>query len=100
MTDSDEFENRLRSQLEPAADLRDRVMSAVATELAVSRQTSKSRWPDQFYSAAAAAALLVMSLSMICASQEEFSILPKHSPDQIGAEIQALRHLEQQGLFR
>jgi hypothetical protein len=95
-----EFENRLRSQLEPAADLRDRVMSAVTTELAASVRSSKSRWPDQFYWVAAAAALLVMSLSMISASQEEFSIPPKHSPDQIGAEIQALRHIEQQGLFR
>ena len=51
-----ELENRLRSRAdtEPTIDLRDRVMKAVAAELAVPQQTSLAgRWDSRYWAAVA-----------------------------------------------
>jgi hypothetical protein len=101
-----ELENRLRNRSadEPPAHLRDRVLGAVATELAVPRQSaSGGQWDSGWWAAVAAAVLIVLNLSMICASQNEFSIRPaRGTSQQITTEIQAVRQIEsqQEGLFK
>ncbi|MGD0390799.1 MAG: hypothetical protein ABSC42_17785 [Tepidisphaeraceae bacterium] len=93
-----ELENRLRARPgdEATAGLRDRVLRAVAES---SSAGALGAW---HWAAIAAAALIVLNLSMIWASQEEFSVRPALGPNQVAAEFQALRQLEtqQEGAFK
>jgi hypothetical protein len=101
-----ELENRLRGRAgaEPSADLRDRVLRAVASELAVPRRSPKAgQWDSGWWAAVAAGVLIVINLSMVCASENEFSVRPAcGNQQQRTTEIQAVRQLEaqQEGLFK
>jgi len=101
-----ELENRLRNRSadEPLTHLRNRVLGAVATELAVPRQSALSpQWDGGWWAAVAAGVLIVLNLSMVCASQNEFSVRPSRgAQQQITTELQAVRQLEaqQEGLFK
>jgi len=100
-----ELENRLRnrSDAEPAIDLRDRVMRAVAVELARPvRSAPIGRWDNLYWAAVAAGVLIVLNISMLFASQDEFSIWPAPSAHQMTSEIQAIQKLEaqQEGTLR
>jgi hypothetical protein len=99
-----EFENRLRDRLdhEATADLRDRVMTAIGAELARPAQSSARRWDNQYWAAVAAGVLIVLNVSMVWASHDEYSVSPAHGSQQMTAEIQAIRQLEmqQEGIFK
>jgi len=100
-----ELENRLRHRAcdEPTAALRDRVLRAAGAEAALSeRSPGTGRSNAWTWAAVAAAVVVVMNLSMISASLTEFSIQPLTSPNQMAAEIQAIRLLEsqQEGTFK
>lgn len=94
-----ELENRLadRAAGEPGAGMRERVMRAVAEAAAPARSSGGWHW-----AAVAAGVMVVMNLSMICASQTEFSIDPGPGLNQMGAELAALRQAEarQEGMFK
>jgi hypothetical protein len=95
-----ELEDRLRGRAgeEPGAGLRDRVLRAVA-EAAAPAQSSVAGW---HWAAIAAGVLVVMNLSMISASQTEFSLGPASGLNQMAAELAALRQTEarQEGIFK
>jgi hypothetical protein len=98
-----ELEYRLggRPSVEPSAGLRDRVLRAA--ESALSERSSSAGQRDGWaWAACAAAVLIAINLSMISASQSEYLLRSVSSPNQIGAEVQALRLLEsqQQGTIR
>ena len=100
-----EVEKRLRGRVydEPTAELRERVMRTVAAELAKPRQASFfGEWDVGAWAAVAAGVLVVLNLSMISASQNEYSIRPAHGANQMLAEIRALQRLEaqQEGSFK
>jgi hypothetical protein len=83
---------RARPNIEPV-NLRQNVLSAVAAELATT-----PRW-NLLYSAAASAAamlLIVLNLSLISATHDEFSIRSAATAAQMTAELQALRQFESQ----
>ena len=94
--DLDDFENRLRTRLapQPSAALRSRVLQAVGAELNAPRKYR--HWP-----AMAAAAMILLNLSMVCATQDAFAFRRANGPQQIAAEIQAIRQIEsQQWIFK
>jgi hypothetical protein len=101
-----ELENRLRARpddAEESGDQRSRVMAAVAVELAKPRQSSSAgQWDVRYWAAAAAAVLIVLNLSLICASQDEFSVWPMRDANQMTVELQAIRQVEarQEGTFK
>jgi hypothetical protein len=105
-TELAELENRLRRRAgdEPSADLRDRVLSAAANELAVPRRfPNAGQWDSGWWAACAAGLLIVLNLSMVCASENEFSIRPgRGTQQQITTEMQAVRQIEsqQEGLLK
>jgi hypothetical protein len=99
-----ELENRLRARphSEPSAGLRNRVLRAAA-EAALPVQSSSPGQSEGWYRLTIAAAVLVaMNLSMIFASQSEFSVRSVSSPNQMATELQALRLIEsqQEGQFK
>ncbi len=99
-----ELENRLRARQgeDPTAGLRDRVLQAVAESLVPGQPLPDGAWDGWYWAAIAAGILIVLNLSMISASQDEFSVGPAPGPNQMGAELQALRVLEvqQEGIFK
>jgi hypothetical protein len=100
-----ELENRLRARAgdEPGAGLRGRVMQTVAAELATrARPSAAETWNGWWWAAIAAGVLIAMNLSMVVASQNEFTLRPAPSPNQMTAELQALWLLEsqQEGQFK
>ncbi|MGD0770495.1 MAG: hypothetical protein ABSB42_20105 [Tepidisphaeraceae bacterium] len=99
-----ELENRLRARPgdEPTAGLRDRVLQAVAESVLPEQPSSAGPWDGWYWAAVAAGILIVLNLSMISASQDEFSARPALSPNQTSAELQTLRMLEaqQEGIFK
>ena len=101
-----ELENRLKNRAgpEPTADSRDRVLGAVAVELARPAQApSVPQWDSGWWAAVAAGVLIVLNLSMASASENEFSLRPaSNAGQQITVEFQALRQLEaqQEGIFK
>ena len=105
-TELTELENRLQSRtdIEPAAAFRDRVLSVVATELAKPAQSPPvPRLDSAWWAAVAAGILIVLNLSMVSASGNEFSIRPmRNAEQQMTTEFQALRQLEaeQEGLLK
>ena len=71
-----ELENRLRSRYRPgpSVDPRVRIMQVVGSDLSFQTPSSSSRNSDGWYWAAiAAAAIIVMNLSLIDAARTEFS---------------------------
>lgn len=99
-----ELENRVhqRTDLEPTAEFRHRVMSAVGSELARSCHASARTRDGRYWLAAAAAVLIVLNLSMVSASQDEFSVRPGRSLNQMVSDFHAIRQVEAQqvGIFR
>jgi hypothetical protein len=93
-----ELENRIRARVTPgpAADFREGVMGRVAGEIGKQRQSRIGRWDIGYWAAAAAAILIVLNVSMMRASQDEFSIGRAWRPGQVTAEIQTIRQLETQ----
>jgi hypothetical protein len=95
-----ELENRLRAEpddAEASGNLRGRVMAAVAAELAKPLQSSSAgQWDVRYWAAAAATVLIVLNLSLICASREAVSIHPSVNSDQLSLELQWVRQLEAQ----
>ena len=95
----DEFENRLRNRLgpEPTVGLRARVLTAVDAELAnTSANSNVSPAGNLHWPAIAAAAVVLMGLSLAYSSQDAFPISAAPSPSQINAEIQTLHQLDVQ----
>jgi hypothetical protein len=94
------LENRLRARPveSPPADLRQRVLNAVAVATAQSPAPviSGSQWEIHHWAAVAAVVFVVLNLSMISASQAEFSVGPTANSRQIKIELQTLRQLEAQ----
>ena len=99
-----ELENRLRARPggEPTAGLRDRILQAVAASALAEQPPSAGPWDGWSWAAIAAVVFIVLNLSMISASQTEFSDRPAISTNQITEEVQALRQTEaqQEGLFK
>jgi hypothetical protein len=99
-----EAQLRSRSVDEPPADLRQRVLNAVAVTTAQSPAPviSGSQWDIHHWAAVAAVVFVVLNLSMISASQGEFSSGPAVTTNQITTELQALRRVEtqQEGPFK
>jgi hypothetical protein len=101
-----DLEDRLRQRrnAEPPADLRIRVLRAVAAELAKPAESSGlTRWGAEWWAAVAAAVLLVANLSMVSASQSAFSIRPAGDPaQQMAREMQVIGQLEaqQEGILK
>ena len=98
-TDLTDLENRLRKRHDPrpAVDLRDRVLRAVAAELAQPRQSSSvPHWQSGWWAAVAAGILIIMNLSMICASDSAFSARAPTAPRQLATDLQDVRLLESQ----
>ena len=94
-----ELENRLRTRAdpEPPADLRARVLHAVAAELAESRQApAEPRWQGGWWAAVAAGLLVVMSLSMISGADGEFSARAPSAQRRMASDFQAVQLLESQ----
>lgn len=98
-----DLEDRLRSRVfEPDLGLRARVMRAVESEIVATepaqRPAASAGWG---WAAIAAAIVLVANLSMISASQNEFSLEPAPSANQASAELRAIQRLEnQEGRFQ
>ncbi|MDP9174459.1 MAG: hypothetical protein M3O30_11415 [Planctomycetota bacterium] len=99
-----DLENQLRARpiSSPTAGLRDRILRAAAESASPPQSTPAGQWTSGYWAAAAATVLIVMNLSMISASPNEFAIAPAPSPDQIAAELQALHQFEtqQEGQFK
>jgi hypothetical protein len=99
-----ELEDRLRGRPvdRPTPGLRDSVLRAAADSTLPVRSSYAGPWKAWYWAAIAAGVLIVLNLSMISASQDELSVLPARSLDQVAAEIQALQALEahQEGAFR
>jgi len=99
-----ELEDRLRTRpaVKPTAGLRDRVLRAAAASALPSETSSAAPWKTWYWAAIAAGILIVLNLSMISASHDEFSIRPAGQPDPMAAEMQALRLIEaqQEGTFK
>jgi hypothetical protein len=100
------LEDRLRRRvgMEPSANLRTRVLGAVAVELRKPPGSSSAAgWAAGWWAAAAAGLLIMLNLSMVCASQNAFSI--RHAGDparQMAREIRVIQQLEaqQEGIFK
>lgn len=88
-----QLENRLRLNRHQMSnpELRDRIVRAVATEL-----SSAPRWDGWRWLATAAVVLLVLNISMISASQNEFTSGPVGDGDQLSAELHAIKMIEAQ----
>jgi len=88
-----DMENRLHARPadQPSPGLRARVLQAAA-----SATPSSSQWNAWAWASIAAALLVAVNLSMISASQTEFSIRPARGPDQFTTELQTLQQLEAQ----
>lgn len=100
-----ELENRLAARTVdgPTAALRDRVMQSVTDELALQQKPSSiGQSEDWNWVAIAASVLLVINVSMISASRNEFSIWSAQSRNQTVSEIQAIRLIQaqQEGTFK
>ncbi len=95
-----ELEKRLRFRPVEGQppELRQRVLNAVADAVAQTPAPAvpAGRWDIRYWAAVAAVVFVILNLSMISASQTEFSAGPAVSPDQLKAEIQTLRQLESQ----
>jgi hypothetical protein len=100
----DELEDRLRQRTgrEPGGDLRKRVMIAVTEELAAPVRPVVGHWDDRYWAVAAAGVLIVLNLSMMWASQDQFSVRPAQNPHQMPVELQAIQQLEtqQEGILK
>jgi hypothetical protein len=100
-----ELESSLRERAArpPGSALRARLLDAVWRELSDSRAASTRR-AGEMYWVAATAATVMMTLSMVCSSRDEFSEQPQHVANQFAAEIRMMQQIEanqqKQGFFR
>jgi hypothetical protein len=95
-----ELETRLRARPveEPTADLRQRVLNAIAHESrqALTSGPDSGSWNIRHWAAVAAAVFVVLNLSMISASQGEFFGASAVSGHPTAMELRTLRQLETQ----
>ena len=92
------LENGLRAQLryEPSLTLRGQVMSAVEAELSLSVGSSPTKpgWDGWSLMAVAAAVMVVLNVSLISASHNEFSVGSSNGVDSLSTELRALQSAE------
>jgi len=92
-----ELEARLlhRTADEPPPNLRDRVLRAVES-VSTNHRPIAANWNSEWWSAVAAAILIVLNLSMVVASRSGFSIHSPRDADQVAKELRSLRLAEAQ----
>jgi hypothetical protein len=91
-----ELESRLigRSTIAPSADFKDRIVTAA--ERADEARSAFNRWGSLQWSAAAAAILIVLNLSMIAASETAVSPHSPSDPVPMARYLQLLQQVEAQ----
>jgi hypothetical protein len=98
------LENRLRGRTRARlpGGMRDRVLASVAEANSQRRAPARDQWDVWSWAAIAAAVLIAMNLSMICASQAEYSMRAVPNANQVNAELHALQLIEsqQEGIFK
>jgi hypothetical protein len=98
-----QLENRLRGRTcaQLPGGMRDRVLASVAEANSQRRSPARDQWDAWSWAAVAAAVLVAMNISLVSASQNEYSVRPVPAPIQVGAELQILQQFEfQEGSFK
>jgi hypothetical protein len=99
-----ELENSLRRRpvAQPTEGLRERVLRSTAQATLRPQPTQFGKWDSWSWAAIAAAVLIAMNLSMICASQAEYSMRSPPNVNGIDAELHAVQWIDsqQEGIFK